>query len=198
MKEFFRIIKNDAMIIVSGLPRSGTSMMMQMLEAGGIPVQTDNIRKPDKDNPRGYYEHEEVKNIKDDLSWLKDCNGKAVKIVSALLYHLPKDRRYKVIFMRRKMKEILASQKVMLKRLGKEPGDISDDKMMQSFENHLEKVMGWLMMQSTIKVINIRYNQVLEQPYENAKRVAHFLKKRMDIEKMTSVVEKSLYRQRKT
>ena len=102
--------------LVSGLPRSGTSMMMQMLHAGGIPAVTDNIRLADKDNERGYYELEAVKRTKDDASWLRDAPGKAVKVIYLLLYDLPTDYTYRVIFMNRNLDEVLASQRAMLER----------------------------------------------------------------------------------
>src|SRR6516225_5664390 len=91
----------DAIIIVSGLPRSGTSLMMQMLDNGGVPVVTDNIRTADTDNPRGYYEFERVKKIKQDASWLPATRGKAVKMVSQLLYDLPPSEKYRIIFLER-------------------------------------------------------------------------------------------------
>src|SRR2546428_1479705 len=104
--------------IVSGLPRSGTSMMMRMLDAGGLPVLVDNIRKADDDNPYGYYEFEPVKRLSSDSSWLREARGKAFKMVYALLYELPKDYDYRVIVMQRKMDEIIASQRAMLCRQG--------------------------------------------------------------------------------
>jgi len=120
--------REKEIIIVSGLPRSGTSMMMQMLEAAGIEIVSDHIRKSDEDNPRGYYELEEVKNI-NNTSWIDNCHGKAVKVISALLQNLPSTKNYKIIFMERDLSEILASQKVMLQRLKKKGADISDDEM---------------------------------------------------------------------
>src|ERR1700730_18485992 len=88
-------------IIVSGLPRSGTSLMMQMLDRGGVEVVTDNLRTADTDNPKGYYEFEQVKTIKRDTTWLPATRGKAFKMVSQLLYHLPPVETYRVIFMER-------------------------------------------------------------------------------------------------
>ena len=109
---------SEFMAIVSGLPRSGTSMMMQMLEAGGMEVLTDGIRQANEDNPRGYYEFERVKQIKEDPGWLEEAQGKVVKMVSMLLFDLPAGYRYRIVFMRREMREILTSQRVMLERLG--------------------------------------------------------------------------------
>ena len=114
MKRFLKRIpekqkKNDRIIVVSGLPRSGTSMMMRMIEAGGIPAVTDRIRKPDADNPRGYYEYERVKKIQKDSSWLNDCKNRVIKMVSELLYHLPPQHQYKISFMRRDMAETITA-----------------------------------------------------------------------------------------
>src|SRR5579864_3170002 len=129
---------DSEIIIVSGLPRSGTSLMMQMLDCGGIAVVTDNIRTADTDNPRGYYEYEQVKKIKEDNSWLPQTRGKAFKMVSQLLYELPATERYRIIFMQRDLDEMLLSQEKMLKRLNRPaaaPGD-----MKRFYELHLEKL----------------------------------------------------------
>src|SRR5450432_3057856 len=107
--------------VVSGLPRSGTSLMMQMLAAGGMPLLTDQIRAPDQDNPRGYFEFERVKQIKRDQAWLGSAVGKAVKIIHLLLYDLPPNRNYRVIFMRRNIEEVLISQRKMLQRTARQP-----------------------------------------------------------------------------
>ena len=188
--------RDNTIVIVSGLPRCGTSMMMQMLEAGGMSLVTDHIRMPDEDNPRGYYEFEKVKKIREDASWLENCHGKAFKMVSSLLYHLPVDKNYKVIFMRRKMQEILASQKVMLQRLGRESSDVSDEKMAENFEKHLRDVEDWLSRQSNIEVVYINYNEVIHDPHENVRLVSRFLGDRLNPDKMADVAEKSLYRKR--
>src|SRR5437868_1127771 len=121
--------KAQFLTIVSGLPRSGTSMMMRMLEAGGMPVLTDKVRSADEDNPNGYFEFEAVKRTKQDASWLDDSGGRAVKMVYRLLYDLPVNRNYRVLFMRRNLKEVLASQREMLRR--KDPdADAADDGQM--------------------------------------------------------------------
>ena len=140
---------NQTITIVSGLPRSGTSLMMQMLDSGGMEVVTDNIRPPDEDNPKGYYEFEKAKKIKEDPSWLKDMRGKAFKIVSMLLYDLPADEKYKVIFMKRNMDEILSSQNKMLERLGQNPNP--DDEMGELFAKHLNKTFNGLLCKRILK-----------------------------------------------
>jgi hypothetical protein len=187
----------DEIVIVSGLPRCGTSMMMQMLEAGGIPPMTDHVRRADEDNPKGYYEFEKVKKIKEDASWIKSCYGKVFKMVSALLYYLPSDKRYKVIFMRRQMEEMLASQNKMLQRQGKKSDDVSDEEMSKKLHTHLRKVEEWLANQNNIDVIYINYNEVIKNPYENAKLVNQFINGRLDADKMAGSVNTSLYRQKK-
>src|SRR5687767_1046860 len=119
----------DTITVVSGLPRSGTSMMMRMLEAGGIPVLIDNVRQPDEDNPAGYYEFEQVKQVRDNTQWLPSARGKTVKMVYRLLYDLPSQFDYRVIFMRRNLDEVLASQQKMLERKGKAGGAATDEEM---------------------------------------------------------------------
>ncbi|HDQ72476.1 MAG TPA: sulfotransferase family protein [Chloroflexi bacterium] len=190
-------MNQQAITIVSGLPRSGTSMMMKMLEAGGLPVLTDNLRTPDPDNPRGYYEFERVKKLEHDKSWLKDARGKAVKIIAALLKHLPPDHHYKIIFMRRDMDEILASQRRMLIRRGEATDKISDEKLAQLFEHHLRQTEAWLAEQPNIDVTYVNYNDVLENPDASVERIEQFLGGWLDADNMVRVIDPSLYRQRR-
>lgn len=202
MKSFLRKIllrpqPDKAITIVSGLPRSGTSMMMQMLEAGGMPVLTDGVRKADKDNPRGYREFEKVKEVEKDTSWLADCHGKACKIISALLRHLPLNKSYKIIFMDRNMEEVLASQRAMLEKRGVEENRATDEEMAERFESHLLRVKGWLAEQKCMDVLYVNYNDVIQNPAQEARTVAKFLDGAVVAEKMSEVVEGSLYRQRK-
>jgi len=187
---------DQPIIIVSGLPRSGTSMMMRMLEAGGLELVTDGIRKADDDNPRGYYEYERVKKIEEDSSWVPDCRGKAVKMVSMLLYHLPKEFHYKVIFMRRKMPEVLASQRRMLEHRGEQGAKVGDEEMAKLFEKHLKQIGEWLAQQPNIEVLYVNYNDVVQDPKQHAPIVNEFLGGTLDTEKMVQVVERQLYRQR--
>ena len=183
--------------IVSGLPRSGTSMMMGMLEAGGMEVMVDNIRKADEDNPKGYYELERVKQIKQDAAWLEVAEGKVFKMVSMLLYDLPPEKNYRVIFMKRKMEEILASQRRMLARKGQDGAGASNEEMARIFAKHLNDMEHWLENQENIDVLYISYNDVIRNPLENARNVDRFLGNRLSIQEMVRVVDESLYRQRK-
>jgi hypothetical protein len=185
-------------IIVSGLPRSGTSMMMKMLEAGGLPILTDNLREADANNPKGYYEFERVKQMKDgDLTWLSDAAGKVVKIVTGLITFLPPEHKYKIIFMKRNLEEVLSSQKKMLGRLGKEDDNIPDDKMSKVYEEHLKQVKGWLVRQPNIDMLYVNYNTMVVDPTETLQKVNEFLGGGMDIKVMAGVVDKELYRERK-
>lgn len=191
-----REIDQQIVTIVSGLPRSGTSMMMKMLETGGMQVLTDHIRTADEDNPKGYYEFERVKQIEHDQSWLPDAQGKVVKMVSALLKHLPPSYTYKVIFMRRSIEEILASQRQMLIRRGEPTDAVSDEKLTELFGLHLQQVMAWIDKQPNFDIIYVDYNQMLESPVEQAKKVNQFMGHTLDENEMVGVVDRSLYRQR--
>lgn len=185
----------DFVTIVSGLPRSGTSMMMRMLEAGGLPVVVDNLREADEDNPGGYYELEAVKEIKRDQSWLEASRGKAVKMVSMLLFDLPPGREYRVLLMRRDLDEILASQRVMLQRRG-EGADFEPAEMRRRFAGHVEELLAWLRRRAGVGLLEVGYRDVLERPLEEAGRINAFLGGGLDVQAMARTVDRSLYRQR--
>jgi hypothetical protein len=192
-----RVDNRGYITIVSGLPRSGTSMMMKMLEAGGMKVLTDDVRSADENNPKGYYEFERVKKLKDgDIAWVETADGKVVKVISALLEHLPKDYHYKIIFMRRDMNEILASQKQMLAILGQSNGNLTDTQLTAIYHKHLTNVEAWLARQTNLDVIYVNYNSLLRNPAEYLTQVQAFLKGDLDIEKMQNVIDRNLYRQR--
>lgn len=187
----------DKITIVSGLPRSGTSMMMKMLEVGGMAVLTDNIRTADEDNPQGYYEFERVKQIEHDRTWLPSAQGKAVKMVGALLKHLPPEYQYRVIFMRRSIDEVLSSQRQMLIRRGEPTDTVPDERMAELFAQHVSQVEAWIGGQPNIDVIYVDYGDVLAAPLEQAVRVNEFLDNELDPEEMAEAVDPSLHRQRR-
>jgi hypothetical protein len=187
----------EFLTIVSGLPRSGTSMMMKMLEAGGAPVITDSARTPDDDNPNGYYEFEAVKRTREDPSWLEGSDGKAVKMVYRLLYDLPKDRAYRVLFMRRNLEEVLASQRAMLQRSGVQSDNTSDEQMSKLFCAELAAFYKWVANQLHIEVIDVDYNCLQRDPHPELERVNGFLGGVLDIQAMANVIDGSLYRNRK-
>jgi len=171
-------------------------MMMRMLEAGGIPALTDNIRTADEDNPRGYYEFEPVKKTKEDASWLATAGGKAVKLVYRLLYDLPADRRYHIIFMRRELSEVIRSQNAMLERLGKEGGALPEDKLRAMFAAQIAEFLTWATRQPNFHLLEVNYNQMLQDPQPLVTEVNKFLGGKLNTEQMLQVVEPQLYRQR--
>lgn len=181
-------------IVVSGLPRTGTSLMMQMLEGGGIEVVTDRLRTADIDNPRGYYEHEAVKSIKQDASWLPQTRGKAFKMISLLLYDLPPTERYRIIFMERDMEEVLLSQETMLRRLNRTAAPRAQ--MQNSYKLHLERLAQWLRGQPNMVVLKVNYNDLVDKPEQQARRVVEFLGGTMNIAGMTNAVDPTLSRNR--
>jgi len=184
-------------ILVSGLPRSGTSMMMKMLVAAGISPLTDHIRTPDQDNPKGYYEFERVKKLREgDTNWLEQAQGKATKVIAMLLPHLPSDYEYRVLFMRRNMQEILASQTRMLEHRSEESA-ASDDEMSELFYKHIKQVEAWMDVQPNLRYLDIDYNQLLKDPYPQLSQINQFLGGDLEIEKMAAVIDPELYRQRK-
>jgi hypothetical protein len=182
--------------IVSGLPRSGTSLMMQMLSAGGLPALTDSLRQPDESNPRGYFEFEPVKQLGKDKAWLEQASGRAVKIIHLLLRELPVDGQYhyRVIFMRRPIQEILASQHAMLKREGKTGADPAA--LAKIYTSQLEQVEKWLGAQSAFSSLPVEYHHVLREPRESAAAINAFLGGNLDPEAMAQSVDPTLYRQR--
>lgn len=180
--------------IVSGLPRSGTSLMMQMLHCGGMQVVTDEIRAADVDNPRGYFELEKVKKIREDASWLPEARGKAFKMVSQLLYDLPADERYRIILMERDPDEMLASQEKMLERRGQVAAP--REQMKRAYTLHLDNLKVWLTRQDNMEVLRVVYKTLVEQPERESRRVSAFLENPLDLAGMVGAVDRSLYRNR--
>lgn len=181
--------------VVSGLPRSGTSMMMQILHAGGLPVLCDSERGADEHNPRGYFEYQKVRQLETDKSWLTAAEGKAIKVVSQLLYHLPTQYEYRVIFMRRDLTEILRSQERMLASRNVEdvPGQQS---MKEHFIRHLEALELWMSKQPNIQVLPCNFSHMVADPAILAPTISRFLGVLLDPEQMASAVDPALYRQR--
>lgn len=185
--------------IVSGLPRSGTSLMMNMLAAGGVEPLTDELRTADDDNPVGYFEFEDVKKlIQGENSWLARSNGKAVKVISTLLPYLPDGYNYRIIFMRRAMEEVLASQRKMLVHRGEDPNKISDAEMAEYFEKNLQQSARWLNSHPNAKWIDINYKQLIADPKPLVAEINRFLGGGLDEDKMLAAIDPSLYRNRAT
>lgn len=185
--------ENDV-IIVSGLPRSGTSLMMQMLKNGGVEILTDEVRTADVDNPRGYLELEAVKNIQHDSSWLPKARGKAFKMISLLLYQLPPTENYRVLFMERDLDEVLKSQHTMLRNMNRLPAPQAE--LRESFQIHLEHMNDWLKTRSEMTVLSVRYQNLIEQPARQARQICDFLGRTLDQQEMSKAVDPLLYRNR--
>ena len=182
--------------VVSGLPRSGTSMAMRMLAAGGMPILTDRIRRPDDDNPKGYYEFERVKRLKEDKAWLPDAVGKAVKIISFLLPELPPTYPCRVLLLLRAMHEVLASQRQMMMRRG-EAGDADDDaQMAQAYAKHLRQVEAWIAAQPWVQALYLEHRAIIDDPRAAAGAMNAFLGGGLDAAAMAAAVDATLYRQR--
>ncbi len=181
--------------IVSGLPRSGTSVMMRMLNVGGIPALCDEHRTPDADNPNGYYEFESVKSLQNYSDWIDRAVGHSVKMVYNLLEHLPMDREYRVVFMRRQIDEIIQSQRAMLLRNGIKT-EIPDEEIKELFERVLRQFYSWLPSQTHLKLINVSYNELLSRPASTIAQINRHLGYSLDTEAMAQVIDHSLYRNR--
>lgn len=182
--------------IVSGLPRSGTSLMMQMLQAGGMPVLTDGVRAADENNRRGYLEYEPVKRLRESNAFLGLARGQAVKVIHLLLRHLALDGdlRYRIVFMQRPLGEVLASQRAMLVRDGKKAVDPA--LVQRAFETQLAELGPWLAGQPRIGVLRVDYHAVLQNPAVEAQRVQAFLGRPLDVQAMAACVDPSLHRER--
>jgi hypothetical protein len=193
-----RVRYGRPIVVVSGLPRSGTSMAMKMLEAGGLPVVSDGLRAADEDNPKGYYEDERVKDLHQagDKAWLRDARGKVVKIISFLLKSLPADNNYQVLFMHRNLGEVVASQNKMLVRRG-ERTDTPDERAVLLLEEQVRDARFFL-RRPQFEVLELTYAEVLGGARPQAQRMAEFLGRPLDVEKMAQAVDVQLYRNRST
>lgn len=188
--------KENMITIVSGLPRSGTSLMMQMLVAGGMQALSDGERRADVDNPKGYLEWERIKQLPNDPGCIAEAEGKVVKAISKLLLSLPAGHEYRVIFMQRPLPEVLKSQDEMLRRRGTYKEGVDPAVIAAAFEKHLNEVYAWLDGKSYVKALRVPYHNVLSNPGEVAKQVSDFLEIPLDVDAMTQQVDGSLYRNR--
>ena len=187
----------EPIVVVSGLPRSGTSMMMKMLDAGGLSILTDSIRQADIDNPKGYYEYERVKNLEKetDKSYVREARGKVLKVISFLLKDLPDDNYYRVIFMRRHLDEVISSQNKMLDRRGEDA--IQDrETMAEAYRNHLAAVKILVRKRPNLEMLEFRYDEAVKNPKEAARMVNAFLGGKLDERAMAAVIDGELYRNR--
>jgi len=187
----------DFVTVVSGLPRSGTSLAMQMLRAGGMVVLADETRPADVDNPAGYFEYAPVLRTEHDASWVAEARGKAVKVIYALLRQLPREFSYRVLWMRRDLEEVIVSQEAMLARRGAAPeGGLSHERLAGVFAAQLCETEAWLAQQPSFQVLVVDHATLIADPYRAARSVDAFLGPGLDVAKMATCVEPALHRRR--
>jgi predicted AlkP superfamily phosphohydrolase/phosphomutase/tetratricopeptide (TPR) repeat protein len=191
-RKFIKERIKGTITVVSGLPRSGTSMMMQMLKAGGVETLTDNIRQNDENNPKGYLELEQVKKLASDNSWIPQAEGKVIKVISHLLPHLPVNYNYKIIFMQRDLTEILKSQQKML---GRDPNNFPSQ-LSETFKKQLQKTESWLSGQPNMDVLYVNYKDIIQHPEEQSENISSFLGTDLNVQAMAEAIDKNLYRNR--
>ena len=194
---FQRLRYGEPVVVVSGLPRSGTSMLMAMLEAGGLPLLTDEKRHADPDNPRGYFEMESVKSLGEqpDKAWVRNARGKGLKVISYLLKELPDDNAYRVLFARRDLAEVIRSQNVMLERQ-QQPNPVDDAKALDLFRKHLVNVQLLMRSKRNFRMLEVAHREALADPQRTAAAINAFLGGRLDVGRMAAVVDRGLYRNR--
>jgi len=178
--------------VVSGLPRSGTSLMMQILEAGGMQILTDNIRKPDENNQRGYYEYEKVKSLQKDNSWLNEAEGKVIKVIAQLLPYLPSNLNYSIIFVERNIDEVFLSQKKMISNLSGKQSSVSDEILKKTFLSQIEKIKN--LLKQSPRVVYVNHRDLLEKGKEIITSLNTSLNLNLDLEAAYSVIDPDLYR----
>jgi len=184
-------------VVVCGLPRSGTSMLMQILAAGGIPPLTDNLRQPDEDNPRGYFEYEPATHLLQENTWVANARGKVVKLVLPLVPFLPPGEAYKLVIIQRDFTATLASQRRMLSRLGREEGqaDLNEDELMREYGAQEHRVANWLDARPQIATLPLDYDAVLRDPSGTAAQIAGFLSRSFDTGAAAQAIDPALKRQ---
>jgi hypothetical protein len=198
LKRVFRKQQGEPIVVVSGLPRSGTSMLMKMLDAGGMAIMTDSERIADIDNPKGYFEYERIKDLEKetDKSYVREGRGKVLKVISFLIKDLPDDNDYRVIFMRRDLDEVLASQSKMIQRLGTTDTAAAEDAMKEAYRNDIVRTRLLCKNRPNFELIEIGYKSTIEDPAETARSVNAFVGGHLDETAMREVVDGNLYRNR--
>ena len=182
--------------VVSGLPRSGTSLMMQMLAAGGMPVLCDGERQPDDDNPRGYFEWERIKQLPREPDCIAEAERKVVKVISQLLFALPAGRDYRIVFMQRPLAEVVASQAEMIRRRGTTGAALPPAALIAGLTAHLNQLNAWLKDKTNLSIFRVEHQAVLREPQLTAESIQKFLNCPLDVVAMAKQVDPSLYRQR--
>jgi len=187
--------RTASITVVTGVPRSGTSALMQMLAAGGYPILTDGVRVPDADNPHGYLEYEPIKGLRRDSSWLARAEGRAIKVAHALVEALPLERPYRLILVRRRFDEVLASQRVMLERSGHAVPPLGEDRVEAVFRAQLEDVVRWAGRHGA-PLLEVEHASLVADPHAIAAAIAAHLDRDLDVVAMAAAIDPGLYRQR--
>ena len=188
--------REETITVVSGLPRSGTSLMMQLLVAAGWLPLTDGKRLPDEDNPRGYFEWDKARELAKDSAWMPQARGKVVKVVAQLLPFLPAGEHYNVVFMERNLAEVVASQSAMLARQRRPKAELADAQLMQTYATQLRAVWTRLARRSDIRVLCVDYGDLLMNPAAGVARLAEFLGQPFNSAAAVAAVQPQLRRQR--
>jgi hypothetical protein len=189
-------LRSSFVTVVSGVPRSGTSLMMQMLAVGGVPPLADDERAANVDNPHGYFEYAPVRRLRDEAGWLPEALGRALKVIYALLKALPDDLPARIVFMQRDLGEVVASQRAMLARTGSPDDVVPPDRMIEIFRAQIDEILVWVSQQSRFELLEVAHAEALRDPAAVAHRVDAFLGGGLDVDAMTAVVDPALYRQR--
>jgi hypothetical protein len=183
--------------VVTGLPRSGTSLMMKMLEAGGLTLLTDDSRPADEDNPGGYFEYAPVTHTAHDAAWVALARGRVVKVIYALLPHLPPSEEYRVVMVERDMEEVIDSQRAMLERSAADGAALSRDELIAGYRRQLGELERWMVEQPNFSYATVSYNQLLHNPQPQLARVMELLARPLDTQMMATVINPALYRQQR-
>ena len=184
--------KRPYLTVVAGLPGSGRAHLMSVLESGGLPILTDSDRLPDEDHPWGFSDFEPVKSLKTDSTWVAESLGQTVKMVHILLYDLPEHVNYRVVFMNRRLDEVLSVQNRLLDRLGK-PNHLDDTRCARVFLDQLKKLKSWLAARPNFQVLNVDYNALLDDPLPNVVAINKFLGGGLDLAAMAVSLGYRLY-----
>lgn len=170
--------------------------MMKMLESGGLTLLTDDSRPADEDNPDGYFEFAPVRHTARDASWVTMARGRVVKVIHALLPHLPSNETYRVVLVERDLEEVVDSQQAMLKRSADEGAALSRDDLIAGYRRQLDQLERWMIEQPNYLFTTVNYNDLLTNPLSQLAHVTSLLGRALDCQAMSAVINPALYRQR--
>lgn len=187
----------ETIVVVSGIPRSGTSLMMNMLGRAGLPLLTDETRGADESNPEGYFELAAVRKTQEDNAWVSRAQGHAVKVIHRILPALPEVYRYRVILMHRPVAEVVQSQDRMLARLGADPSQLPEGRIEAIFKEQHEQTRALLEQEAHFDWIEVEYPELVEAPVRGAEQVIRFLELSAEPADVATAIDARLYRERR-